>query len=208
MAYGSYNRTAAESNIMSSTSNKFLGSGAMSAFTSFKGDTRPSGGEVGSLLGAAKGNVAQRQRIITGKDGQPQRTSATDAILYKQASVAGKFGFRSAYTNRYRNKNRTLQSLGILSQSKGPNKAPHGVAQSSLDSTRERYSTFDTRFGKSRYDSDERWNPQSKRFERQWNGFDKLDIKQRGQHYAQNAAQMFKQKNIDVGAARRGHRLF
>ncbi len=204
MAYGSYNRTAAESNIMSSTSKGYLGPGAMAAF---KGDTRPPGG-VGSLLGAAKGNIAQRQGIIIGKDGQPRRTSATDAILYKQASVAGKHGFNTFGTNRYRNMKRSLGWRGALSQSKGPNKAPHGVAQSSLDSTRERYSTFDTRFGKSRYDSDERWNPQSKRFERQRSGFDKLDIKQRGQHYAQNAAQMFKQKNIDVGAARRGHRLF
>ncbi len=97
---------------------------------------------------------------------------------------------------------------GILRQSKGPNKAPHGVAQSSLDSTKESYSTFETRFGKSRYDSDEKWNSQTKKFERQWSGFNKLDIKQRGQHYAQNSAAMFKQKNIDVGAARRGHRLF
>jgi hypothetical protein len=174
------------------------------------GEKRERGkGGVGSLLGAAKGNVAQRQDIQIGADGQPRRRSATDAILYKQASVAGKYGFRSASTNRFRQMQRSTGWQGILSRSKGPNKAPHGVAQSSLDSTKERYSTMETRFGKfDVHDRDEKWNSQSKRFERQWSGFDKLDIKQRGQHYEQSKAQMFKQKNMDVGAARRGHRLF
>ena len=205
MAFGSYNRSAAESTKLSTTSKSFLGSGAVNAF---KGDARPKGG-VGSLLGATKGNVAQRQGITIGADGQPRRASATDAILYQQANFAGRFGFRSGYLNRYRNMQRSTGWRGPLSQSKGPNKAPHGVAQSSLDSTKERYSTMETRSGKGRavYDTNERWNPQSKKFERSWLGFDKLDIRQRGQHYAQQSAKMFKQKNIDVGAARRGHRI-
>ena len=208
MAYsGSYNRSSDESNIMSGTSKSYLGSGAMNAF---RGDTRPPEGGVGSLLGTAKGNVAQRQDVQTGKDGQPRRRSATDAILYKQASVAGTYGFRSGYTNRYRNARRSMGWQGILRQSKGPNKAPHGVAQSSRDSTKESYSTWETRFGKSVYDSDEKWNAQTKKFERQWSGFDKLDIKERGQHYRQSKSRMFKttNKNENVGAARRGYRLF
>ena len=203
---GSYHRTSKESNTLSSTSKTYLGPGAMGAFM---GDQRPKGG-VGSILGETKGNVAQRQGIRIGKDGQPRRTSATDAILYRQARVAGRFGFRSSYTNRYRNVKKSMGWRGLLSQSKGPNKAPHGVAQSSLDSTKESYSTWETRFGKSLYDSDEKWNAQTKKFERQWSGFDKLDIKQRGKHYAQSKARMFKTSNRkeNVGAARRGYRLF
>ena len=197
---GSYNRTSAESTIMSNTSKRYLDPGAMGAFM---GDTQPNGG-VGSLLGETKGNVAQRQGIQIGKDGQPRRTSATDAILYQQSNVAGRFGFRSGNMNRYRNMNKSLGWRGRLKQSTGSNKAPHGVAQSSLDSTKESYSTWETRFGKSGYDSNEKWNAQTKKFERQWSGFDKLDIKQRGQHYAQSKARMFRttNKNKNVGRHR------
>lgn len=211
MAYGaSYNRTSLESNMMSTMSKNFLGSGAMNAFGQgrrFGQDKSASG--VGSLLGSDQDNVGKRQGMSIGADGQPRRGSATDAILYRQARVAGKFGYRTQDLGRYRNRTRTMRGLGKLSQSGGPNKAPHGVAQSSLDSTRESYSTIETRFGMGDVLNNraEKWNEETERFERQWKGFDKLDIKQRGQHYAQGAAKMFKVKNTNVGAARRGDRI-
>ena len=201
MAYsGNLEMTGSSVGFGSKPSEWVLGVGAMRAMSG-KGTQRPS--RPGSLLGEAKGNIAQRQGIIIGKDGQPMRTSATDTILYKQANVAGKFGFRSGYTNRFRQMNRSMGWRNRLTRSEGPNKAPHGIAQSSLDSTKERYSTKETRFGIGGvYDTNEQWDPESKRFERKWSGFKELKMNKTRQHFTLNAATRFKGKNKDVGAAR------
>ena len=205
MAYSGISSTMeASGRYDSKPSDRVMSFGAINAMSQ-KGTFRSRPGE---LLGTAKGNVAQRQGLLIGKDGQPMRTSATDAILYKQASVAGKYGFRSAYTNRFRQMNRSMGWRNMLTQSEGPNKAPHGVAQSSLDSTKERYSTEETRFGRGGvYDTNEKWDPGTKRFERSWSGFNELKINKSRQHYTLNAATMFKGKKKNVGAARRVQRM-
>ena len=161
------------------------------------------------LLGAAQGNVRYRQGMRQGKGGEVRRTSSTDAILYEQASSPGSLGYTSAQTGRYRNQNQSRGWRFPLTQSTGPNKAPHNIAQSSLDSTKAVYATKETRFGKTGfYDTNEQWNAVTKKFEREWKGWNQLNVKQRRQHYTLNAATMFKDKSKNKGPARRAKRKF
>ncbi len=179
-----------------------------SAGKAFQRDTAQYGspGGVGRLLGAAQGNVAYRQRINL-VDGVVTKTSATDATLYEQQSIAGTFGFASGRTERFRNAYKSTGWKYQLTQSKGPNKGPHGFSQSSVDSTQEVYTTEETRFNNPGiYDTNEKWNPKTKRFERQWKGWKNLRVNKRWKHYTLSTATMFGAENKDVGAARRAKR--
>ena len=159
------------------------------------------------LLGAKTGNVAQRQGIYSGQGGQPQRTSATDAILYENINKPGAYGYRSMDTGRYRNPHRSIGWEMKLTQSTGPNKAPHGFAQSSVDTTLEMYTTAETRYLQSGvYDRDEQWDPETKKFERKWKGWKALKVKDQWKHYTPDLARMFKEKKTDLGPARRAVR--
>lgn len=180
--------------------NKFYGPG-MGA--QFRKDITPYGSRPGRLLGEATGNTAYRQGISL-VNGVVTRTSATDATLYEQPSIEGVFGFESGRTERFRNAYKSTGWKYQLTQSKGPNKGPHGFSQSSIDSTKEVYTTEETRYNNPGiYDTNEKWNNKTKRFERQWKGWKNLRISKRWKHYTLSTATMFGAENKDVGAARR-----
>lgn len=178
------------------------GSGAQ-----FKKDTTMKGrGGPNTFLGSSTGNVAYKAgiRLI---NGVVTRMSATDAILYETQSIPGTFGYDSGRTERFRNPYKSTGWKYQLTQSSGPNKGPHGFSQSSLDSTQEVYTTEETRFNKPGiYDTNEKWNSKTKRFERQWKGWKNLKVSKRWKHYTLSTATMFGAENKDVGAARRAKR--
>ncbi|KKM11019.1 hypothetical protein LCGC14_1721490 [marine sediment metagenome] len=164
-----------------------------------------------NLLGAVRGDIGIRQDVTTGKDGNPFKIGGvTTAIRYRVQAKAGRYGFRSMGTNRYRNKYKSRGWSFQLSQSSGPNKSPHGVAQSSLDTTTEKYTTAETRYGVGGvYNRKEQWNESTRKFERQWKGWKDLKINNTWKHYKLNRAPMFKEQKvagIDTGAARRAER--
>lgn len=189
-----------KTNILRGSSKAYLGPGAGKEF---RRDTAQLGTRPDRLLGEATGNVAYRQGISLTASG-PQKTSATDATLYEQLAVAGRLGFTSPYTGRFRNQFISSGWMYQLTQSRGPNKAPYGIAQSSVDSTKERYSTEETRFAQPGvYDTREKWDPKTQRFGRKWSGGKELKISRRWKHYTLNAATMYQGENPDVGTARR-----
>ena len=165
--------------------------------------TRRGPGKV--LVGTLQGNIPYRQNVKLGADGQPFRVGGVGtAIKYRVQPRPGRFGFNSMITGRYRNPYKSNNWQFQLSQSLGPNKAPHGVAQSSLDTTKERYSTAETRFQKEgMYNRSEQWNDTTRKFERQWRGWKDLKINKTWKHYTLDMAPMFKDHNLDQGAARR-----
>ena len=132
----------------------------------FKKDTTMAGrGGPNVLLGTSTGNIAYRQGIRY-VNGVVRRASATDAILYETQSISGTFGYDSGRTERFRNAYKSTGWKYQLTQSSGPNKGPHGFSQSSIDSTKEVYTTEETRFNKPGiYDTNEKWNNKTKRFE-------------------------------------------
>ncbi len=166
-----------------------------------------------NLVGILTGNIAYRQNVRLGSDGMPFRIGgATTAIKYRSAQKAGRYGFNSMYTGRFRLSMKTGSYLTplLLTKSTGPNKSPHGIAQSSLDTTKERYITDETQFEKTgTYNRAEQWNQGTQRFERQWSGWKDLKINKTWKHYKLNLAPMFKEQRvqgIDTGAARRVER--
>ncbi len=163
------------------------------------------------ILGEATGNSAFRNSIILGKNGVPFKVGgASTAILYKVQARAGRYGFRSMGTNRYRNKFKSTHWSFQLKPATGPNKSLHGVAQSSLDTTKEKYTTAETRSGVGGvYNRNEQFNEQTRKFERQWKGWKELKINNTWKHYKLDRAPMFKEQKvagIDTGAARRVER--
>ncbi len=178
------------------------------AFTNFSKDRRMEGRSPGSLLGTAQGNIAHRQKIHLVK-GVVRRASATDAILYEIQSIPGRLGYISPHTERYRNKYRSMGWRSQLTQSEGPNKAPHGIAQSSLDTTLARYATIETKYlNPGFHDSNEKWDPETKKWERQWKGWKQLKVHNRWKHYTPLSARMFKEKEQDDNEGKGSSRRF
>jgi len=175
------------------------GSGAQ-----FKKDTTMKGwGGSNILLGYPTGNVAYRQRIFQDKSGVVRRTSPTDAILYEIQSIPGRLGFVSPHTERYRTKYQSMGWAFQLKQSMGPNKAPYGIAQSSVDTTLERYATIETKYlSPGIYDTDERWDPETEKWERKWKGWKELKVKDQWRHYTPLSARMFKKVEGNEGKGR------
>ncbi len=163
------------------------------------------------ILGSNTGTSAFRNSIVLGRNGVPFKVGgASTAILYRVQARAGRYGFQSMGTNRYRNKYKSKHWSFQLIPSTGPNKSPHGVAQSSLDTTKERYMTAETRFEKTgTYNTNEQFNDQTRKFERQWKGWKDLKINNTWKHFKLDMAPMFKEQKvagIDTGAARRVER--
>ncbi len=163
------------------------------------------------ILGSNTGNSNFRNSVLLGKNGAPFRVGGpSTAILYRVQAKAGRYGFQSMGTNRYRNKYKSKHWSFQLSQSSGPNKSLHGVAQSSLDTTKEKYTTAETRFEKTgTYNRNEQWNEKTRKFERQWKGWKDLKINNTWKHFKLDMAPMFKEQKVagvDTGAARRVER--
>jgi hypothetical protein len=96
---------------------------------------------------------------------------------------------------------------GLLTQSSGPNKAfdlgGAGRGQSSADTTKEMYSTEETRMGTRAWFTDEVWNEAKTRFGRTWTGYKSLGPTDETPFLRAELGQMFKQRNPNVGFARR-----
>lgn len=150
-------------------------------------------GGKGRLLGAAQGNTAWRQGVYLGSDGNPMKIGGvTTATLYEQQSRAGRFGFSSQFTGRYREQKQSMNWKYHLTQSSGPNKAPRGVAQSSVDRTTEMFSTIETRYQVSnRFNRDEEFNEETQIFESRYRGFEELPSGSTEMHYNLDSAIMF-----------------
>ena len=96
---------------------------------------------------------------------------------------------------------------GQLSVSSGPNKAfgtgAGGRGQSSEDSTKEVYSTEETRRGTRAHFTDEVWNEAKGKFGQTWAGFKDLGGTGGTPHLQAQLGQMFVQTRSNVGFARR-----
>ena len=161
-----------------------------------------------SLLGSYQANANYRQDLRIGKGGNVFRIGgATTAIRGRVQEQQGRFGFSTFNTGRYRNPYQSRSWNFQLYPSKGPNKAPHGISQSSRDTTKEQYSTAETRFEKTgMFRRSEQWDSQTQKFERQWKGWEDLKINKTWKHYSIELAPMFKNRSTDIGLARRATR--
>ena len=161
------------------------------------------------ILGETAGNAAFRAGIYLGKGGVPTRTGATDAILYEVMNKPGRFGYSSPRTERFRTKYQSRGWLHQLKRSTKSNKAPFGTAQSSVDTTIERYATIETRYlNPGIHDRDEQWNTDTKTWERKWKGWKALKISDKWRHYTPLAARMFKEEGDDDNEGKGRSRRF
>lgn len=103
--------------------------------------------------------------------------------------------------------NRSTGWVGLLTQSSGPNKAfalgGGGRGQSSEDSTKEVYSTIETRMGTRASFTDETWNEAKGKFAQSWAGFKALQNTGGTPYLRTELGQMFHRKNPNTGFARR-----
>lgn len=103
--------------------------------------------------------------------------------------------------------NRSTGWIGLLTLSSGPNKAfalgGGGRGQSSEDSTKEVYSTIETRMGTRASFTDETWNEAKGKFAQSWAGFKDLGDTGGTPFLRAELGQMFNRKNPNIGFARR-----
>lgn len=111
---------------------------------------------------------------------------------------------------RFRRSQTSMRSTGWVGQltlSAGPNKAfalgGGGRGQSSEDSTKEVYSTIETRMGTRAAFTDESWNEAKGRFGQSWAGYKDLQSTSGSPHLRADLGQMFIRENPNVGFARR-----
>jgi len=104
--------------------------------------------------------------------------------------------------------NRSTGWRGLLTQSPGPNKAIGGRGQSSQDSTREMYSTIETRLGTRAQFTDEAWQEEGAKYGRSWAGFKALPDTGGSPHLMAELGQMYKRTDPNVGFARRVQRNY
>lgn len=103
--------------------------------------------------------------------------------------------------------NRSTGWKGLLTQSTGPNKSfglgGSGRGQSSEDSTKEMYSTIETRMGTRAQFTDETWNEAKTKFGRTWAGYKRLGSTGNNPYISSGLGRMYKRENTNVGFARR-----
>ena len=102
---------------------------------------------------------------------------------------------------------------GILTQSLGSNKAigvpgARGRGQSSEDSTKEMYSTEETRIGTRAQFTDEEWQEGTQKWGRSWAGFKELGKHSQNPHLRTQLGTMYKPENQNIGFARRNTRQY
>ena len=172
-------------------------------------------GDASAAVYSGVANVGGYGRLPT-KEGVRARHDPDTKHPYRPLGHADETGFglgggRAIWSGlRFRRSqvfNRSTGWVGLLMLSSGSNKAfalgGGGRGQSSEDSTKEVYSTIETRMGTRASFTDETWNEAKGKFAQSWAGFKELPNTGGTPFLRPELGQMFQRENPNIGFARR-----